>query len=44
MLRKLNVYQEAGVRECWVIDPAKKTVLIYSLSGGQYHTRELGKH
>jgi Uma2 family endonuclease len=42
MLRKLNVYQEAGVQECWVIDPAKKTVLIYSLSGGQYHARELG--
>ena len=42
MLRKIRVYQDAGVRECWVIDPVKKAVLIYSLSGGQYQTRDLG--
>jgi Uma2 family endonuclease len=42
MLRKIRVYQDAGVRECWVIDPAKKAVLIYFLSEGRYRTRELG--
>jgi Uma2 family endonuclease len=40
-LRRLRVYQEAGVRECWVIDPEKQIVMIYSLAG-QYRARELG--
>lgn len=29
MLLKLNKYRDAGVREYWIIDPAKKTVLVW---------------
>jgi len=28
---KLNAYQDAGVREYWVIDPEKKAVVVYDL-------------
>lgn len=31
-IRKLNLYAEAGVREYWIVDPMKKTVLVYHLS------------
>ena len=28
---KLSLYQEAGVREYWIIDPIKQTVLVYGM-------------
>lgn len=28
---KLNAYQDAGVREYWVIDPEKKAIVVYDL-------------
>jgi Uma2 family endonuclease len=30
---KFDKYLEAGVREYWVIDPDKRTILVYTLSG-----------
>lgn len=32
--RKLMLYQSAGVREYWIVDPAKKIVTIYDFEGG----------
>lgn len=32
--RKLTLYQEAGVREYWIVDPAKKIVTIYDFAQG----------
>lgn len=32
--RKLMLYQSAGVREYWIVDPAKKIVTIYDFASG----------
>lgn len=32
--RKLMLYQSAGVREYWIVDPAKKIVTIYDFENG----------
>lgn len=34
---KLNLYQRAGVREYWIVDPAARTVCVYVLENGAYH-------
>jgi Uma2 family endonuclease len=36
MLRKLNLYLDAGVREYWVIDPEHKMAALYCLTKGRY--------
>jgi Uma2 family endonuclease len=36
MHRKLGLYQDAGVREYWVIDPDQKLIEIYRLNNGHY--------
>lgn len=36
MLLKLYKYQNAGVREYWVVDPEKEEVLVYDLEHGGY--------
>ena len=41
MHRKLNLYQSAGVREYWVIDPDEKIAEVYRLVGDRYETRIL---
>jgi Uma2 family endonuclease len=33
---KLPVYERAGVREVWLIDPIKRTLAIYKLEAGRY--------
>jgi len=35
-VRKLPVYERAGVREVWLIDPVKRTLAIYQLAAGRY--------
>lgn len=39
---KFNLYQRAGVREYWIIDPDEQTVLVYILEDGHYIAKELG--
>ena len=36
-LVKYNLYQRAGVREYWIVDPASRTVSVYTLEDGAYH-------
>jgi Uma2 family endonuclease len=35
-LRKLPVYERAGVRELWLIDPIDRTLSLYRLEAGHY--------
>lgn len=34
---KFRLYQRAGVREYWLVDPSTRTVSVYSLEDGAYH-------
>lgn len=36
MNNKFRLYEEAGVREYWVVEPADKFVLVYVLRDGEY--------
>jgi len=36
---KLRLYQKAGVREYWIVDPETKTVQVCTLQNGQYIIR-----
>ncbi|GHV94752.1 hypothetical protein AGMMS50293_10720 [Spirochaetia bacterium] len=36
MVRKFNLYLEAGVREYWVVSPVYKTVQVFVLQDGEY--------
>lgn len=33
---KLRVYERAGVREVWIVDPLARTLTVYRLEGGRY--------
>jgi len=35
---KFNKYQNAGVREYWIVDPGDKTVIVSILDNGRYYT------
>lgn len=35
-IRKLNLYLDAGVREYWIVDPIKTTVVVYHLIEEQF--------
>ncbi len=37
MLLKLHKYQNAGVKEYWIVDPDKSAVLVYDLQSGNYY-------
>ncbi|MDD6175556.1 MAG: Uma2 family endonuclease [Firmicutes bacterium] len=39
-LVKLNLYQRAGVREYWIVDPAEKSIQVFLLDGGHYRASE----
>lgn len=36
-MTKLGLYQQAGVREYWIVDPEMKIVLVYTLTEGRYY-------
>lgn len=36
-LLKFNLYQKAGVKEYWIVDPDAKVVQVMTLEEGQYH-------
>lgn len=39
---KFNLYQQAGVREYWIVDPASKSVQVFVLDGKHYAARDFG--
>lgn len=39
---KFNLYQRAGVREYWLVDPGSKTVQSFILEDGRYSVKEFG--
>jgi Uma2 family endonuclease len=40
---KFNKYQQVGVREYWIVNPADKTVSVYILENGNYIARNYGE-
>ena len=41
-MTKFNLYQRAGVREYWIVDPANKDVQSFVLEDGRYSAKEFG--
>lgn len=41
-LIKYNLYQRAGVREYWIVDPSARSVQSFVLEDGHYTARDLG--
>lgn len=39
-VRKLNLYMDAGVREYWIVDPKKQTVLVYYFEKTAFDVRQ----
>ena len=39
---KFNLYQRAGVREYWIVDPLEKTVQVFVLENGRYTAKDFG--
>ncbi|MCI8857654.1 MAG: Uma2 family endonuclease [Clostridiaceae bacterium] len=35
---KLDLYQKAGVKEYWIVDPIKNTISVYLLEGRRYRS------
>ena len=39
---KFNLYQRAGVREYWIVDPSSKSVQVFVLEAGNYKAQDFG--
>ena len=39
---KFNLYQKAGVREYWIVDPESKSVQVFVLDGEHYAAKDFG--
>ena len=35
-LRKLDLYQRVGIREYWIVNPMKKSVIVYDMKDGDF--------
>lgn len=40
-LTKFNLYQRAGVREYWIVDPSTRVISVYILKNGAYHMQSV---
>ena len=43
-VRKLNLYADAGVREYWIINPEKQTILVYFFEQTDFDVRQYTFH
>lgn len=43
MLKKFNIYLEAGVREYWIVSPEDKIITVHVLENNNYVTRNYGE-
>ena len=41
-MTKFNLYQQAGVREYWIVDPDGKSAQVFVLDGGHYVAKDFG--
>lgn len=41
-LTKCNLYQRAGVREYWIVDPASRSAQVFVLEDGRYAAKDFG--
>ena len=41
-LIKFDLYQRAGVREYWIVDPVSKSVQVFVLEDGRYSAKDFG--
>lgn len=41
-LTKFNLYQRAGVREYWIVDPTSKSAQVFLLEDGRYIAKDFG--
>lgn len=39
---KFNLYQQAGVREYWIVDPDSRSVQVFVLDGNRYVAKDFG--
>lgn len=39
-IRKLSLYKDAGVREYWIVNPMKQTILVYVFEAGLFDIRQ----
>jgi len=39
---KFNLYQQAGIREYWIVDPDGKSVQVFVLENGHYAAKDFG--
>ena len=44
LTQKRRIYEEAGVREYWIVDPAEQTVEVLALTDGGYQTATRVRH
>ena len=37
----MNLYQQCGVKEYWIIDPDKRSIEVYLLKDGRYEMKDI---
>lgn len=43
LITKFNLYQQAGVREYWIVNPSDKFVQVFLLEDGRYTAKDFGE-
>ena len=43
-IRKCALYEQAGVREYWIVDPKERSILVYDFEHGVYGQYSFADH